>query len=253
MTSPPDPPGNALLFRLPCKERRRLHPFLRPVDLRPGSRLDGGARSLGGIWFPASGFLSVLLRDGRGAETEVAMVGREGAADVQGLEAPPGRVRWRLMAQQRGAAQVVASWQLPAAIEVAPALSDVLRIASGALFAQVAGTVHAAARGRVVERLARWLLMAHDRVEGDALHLTHDRTAIMLGVRRAGVSEALHRLEGDRLVRAHRGRVRILDRAGLIAATNGLYTPGEPCAPAPPARAAGPEPEDASWALLPER
>ena len=252
MTPPPDSPGNALLRRLPCGERRRLHPFLRPVDLRPGSRLDGGARSLGGIWFPASGFLSLLLRDGRGVETEVAMVGREGVADVQGLGDRPGGVRWRLMAQQRGAAQVVASRQLPAAIEVAPALSDLLRIASRALFAQTAATAHAAARGRVVERLARWLLMAHDRVEGDALHLTHDRAATMLGVRRAGVSEALHRLEGDRLVRAHRGRVRILDRAGLIAAANGLYAPGEPRASTPPARAAGPEPEDTSLALLPE-
>lgn len=225
MTPGREPPRNAVLRRLPPEELRRVRPHLRRADLVPGENSDGWGPELGGVWFPESSFLSVLLRDGRGVETEVAMVGREGAAGVGGSEAGEGGARWRLVARQWGVAHVVAPERLPAAAAAAPALLDAVQDASAELLAQMAATAHANARGRVVERLARWLLMAHDRVDGDALHVTHDVVAAMLGVRRVGVTNALHLLEGERLVRARRGRVRVLDRAGLVAAANGLYAP----------------------------
>src|SRR5262245_48136819 len=87
-----------------------------------------------------------------------------------------------------------------------------------ALFARVcrAGghTALANARGKIEERLARWLLMAHDRLEDDELHLTHEFLSIMLGVRRAGVTTALHQLERSGLISATRACVTILDRHG---------------------------------------
>lgn len=220
-----DPPRNAVLRRLPPDELRRLRPHLRRADLAPGKGSLDGRAELGVVWFPEAGFLSVLLRDGCGGETEVAMVGREGAVGVGGPEGGPGGAGWRLVAQQWGVAHVLAPERLSAAAAAAPALPDALGLASAELLAQMAATAHANARDCVRERLARWLLMAHDRVNGDALHVTHDVVAARLGVRRVGVTNALHLLEGERLVRAHRGRVRVLDRAGLAAATNGLYAP----------------------------
>jgi CRP-like cAMP-binding protein len=79
------------------------------------------------------------------------------------------------------------------------------------------------AEGRIDQRLARWLLMAHDRSPGDSLRLTHDFLALMLGVRRAGVTIALHQLESEGLISTARGTIRINDRAGLEQSAGGFY------------------------------
>jgi CRP-like cAMP-binding protein len=75
----------------------------------------------------------------------------------------------------------------------------------------------------VEERLARWLLMAHDRIDGDDLTITHEFMSIMLGVRRAGVTVALDALESKGVVQVRRGGVMIKDRKGLEKMTNGAY------------------------------
>ena len=80
---------------------------------------------------------------------------------------------------------------------------------------------------KIEERLARWLLMVHDRVDGDKLHLTHEFLATMLGARRPGVTIALNMLEYRGLIRAKRSEITIVDRAGLIELTGGAYGPEE--------------------------
>ena len=220
-------PRNALLRGLELEDLQRICRFLQRAEILPAERLPERDPTLRGFWFPESGFISVLIRDRREVETEVAMVGREGAIDVQAPGPAEGR-GFQFIAQQRGVAHFIASDHLETVLELAPALHGVLNAAAASLLDQVAGTAHANARGRVVERLARWLLMAHDRVGVDVLFMTHDLMAAMLGVRRVGVTNALHVLEGERLIRAHRGRVRILDREGLIRVAKDLYTPIEP-------------------------
>jgi hypothetical protein len=79
------------------------------------------------------------------------------------------------------------------------------------------------ARHGLTQRLARWLLMSHDRLEGDLVPLTHEYLSIMLGVRRAGVTQATHLLEGERLLKAVRGQITILDRPGLERASCACY------------------------------
>jgi Crp-like helix-turn-helix protein len=88
---------------------------------------------------------------------------------------------------------------------------------------QTAHTALVNGRAKLEERLARWLLMAHDRADADEVPVTHEFLSIMLGVRRAGVTVALNMLEDRGLVRGERGTVVILDRDGLIAMTNGFY------------------------------
>ena len=219
-------PKNALLLSLELKELQSICVELQRADLIPFERLEGRNGPLNGIWFPESGFVSVLVRDHRGVETEVAMVGRESAvgqlsrSTVRGIDA-------QFVSQQRGVAHFIAAERIDAVLDRVPALEPLLASAMNTLLYQVASTAHANARGRVSQRLARWLLMAHDRIDADVLFVTHDILAAMLGVRRVGVTNALHVLEGERLVRAYRGRIRILDRAGLIVAAGGLYTPCE--------------------------
>jgi hypothetical protein len=88
---------------------------------------------------------------------------------------------------------------------------------------QACHTTLANAQGKIEERLARWLPMAQDRVSGNELQLTHEFLAVMLGVRRTGVTTALHELEGRGLISTARGSVAILDRDGLEEGANSLY------------------------------
>lgn len=75
----------------------------------------------------------------------------------------------------------------------------------------------------VEERLARWLLMCHDRADGDEIAITHDHMALMLSVRRPGVTVATHMLEGEGIIRARRGLITIIDREKLKGRANGSY------------------------------
>ena len=88
---------------------------------------------------------------------------------------------------------------------------------------QTSGTAFANAEHTMETRLARWLLMCHDRVDGDEIAITHEFMAMMLGVRRAGVTTAIHVLEGRDLVEAKRGVITILDRAKLEALADNAY------------------------------
>ena len=88
---------------------------------------------------------------------------------------------------------------------------------------QLAQTALANGRHKLEERLARWLLMAHDRLDGDELPLTHEFLAVMLGVRRSGVTVALTILQREGMVRARRGGILIIDRECLEECANGAY------------------------------
>jgi CRP-like cAMP-binding protein len=92
---------------------------------------------------------------------------------------------------------------------------------------QVAQTAVANARTPAEERLARWLLMYHDRQDGDDLPVTHEFLSIMLGVRRPTVTVAIHTLEGAGLIRARRGHIRVIDRGRLEEAAGQTYGPAE--------------------------
>jgi CRP-like cAMP-binding protein len=88
---------------------------------------------------------------------------------------------------------------------------------------QVTETALSNARSKIEQRLARWILMADDRIDDAALPLRHEFLALMLGVRRAGVTVAIQSLEGRGLIKASRGRIQIVDREGLIDDANGCY------------------------------
>jgi CRP-like cAMP-binding protein len=108
-------------------------------------------------------------------------------------------------------------------METSATLRPVLLKFVQAFLVQTAQTAVANAQARLEERLCRWLLMCHDRVDTDTLPLTHAFLATMLGVRRAGVTTALHLLEGRGLIRATRGCIEIVDREGLKKGASGTY------------------------------
>ncbi|MBE7202451.1 MAG: Crp/Fnr family transcriptional regulator, partial [Parafilimonas terrae] len=116
---------------------------------------------------------------------------------------------------------------LRAATEASRSLRDLLLRYVQTFLVQVAQTAIANAGTPAEERLARWLLMYHDRQDGDDLSVTHEFLSIMLGVRRPTVTVAIHTLEGAGLIRARRGRIRVLSRARLEEAAGRTYGPAE--------------------------
>lgn len=129
--------------------------------------------------------------------------------------------------QVAGAGRRISAARVQLAMSQSKSLQKVLPRHGFAFAVQTAQTALANGRHKIEERLARWLLMAHDRVDGDSLHLTREFLALMLGVRRSGVTVALNSLEKDGLIKTQRGGVLVVDRTGLEASANGAYGTSE--------------------------
>ena len=129
--------------------------------------------------------------------------------------------------QVEGRGYRIAAEALRRAIDTSASLRGLLLRYAHTFLVQTAQTALANAGAPAEERLARWLLMYHDRQDGDDLSVTHEFLSLMLGVRRPTVTVAIHTLEGAGLIRARRGRIRVLNRAGLEEAAGEAYGPAE--------------------------
>ena len=217
---------NRLLASLASDDLARLQPQLKRVRLRYRQQLEAARRPITAVYFPLAGIVSVIaMTSDRRHQTEVTLIGREGmtgCAIVLGMDAPI----WSSIVQIEGDALSIGATELIRVFEKSASLRLSLLRYVHVLLGQLAHGVVASARGRIQQRLARWLLMAQDRMGTNELALTHDFLALMLGVRRAGVSVALDTLESQGLVFRGRGTITITDRYGLEAVCEGLY--GEP-------------------------
>ena len=221
----PPPPLPPLLAGLPPAALARLRPHLRRVALPQGLVLYEPGEPIADVYLPAvaAGAVVSLLAVGAGDEAvEAGLVGAEGLVGlpaVLGATAAPHRA----VSQLPGPA-----WRLPAAAYAAEARRDGPTWArlgryAQALLVMVAQGALCNARHPVARRAARWLLLARDRAGTDALPLTHEFLAQMLAVRRASVTDALAPLQAAGLLRQDRGRVVLLDGAGLAAAACPCY------------------------------
>ena len=219
----PVPSGNDLLSMLPPAELSHLRPVLTNVRLVNGQTLHEAGERIGQVFFVQHGFVSMVAEaDGGNPGTEVGLVGREGMVGLPVLLDPRAVSFNRAMVQMPGAAH-----RMPAqALHDAEALPVLRRLLSQALqvsMAQVSQTAACNSRHPLPQRLARWLLMAHDRVDGDDLAITQEFLSIMLAVRRSGVTLALQALLATGAIRTGRGRVTVHSRAALEAAACGCY------------------------------
>jgi CRP-like cAMP-binding protein len=213
---------NRLLAALPPGDFALLAPSLRPVELALRQVLHAPDEPIAAVHFPEAGMVSMIAALEDGAFQEVGLIGREGVvglAVVLGADSTP----LEALVQAPGPALRVPAADLRAAFERSPALRAALLAFMQAFHLQVTRTAACNGRHALEERLARWLLMAHDRADGDRFPMTQEFMAMMLGVRRAGVSVASGILRQAGVIGYARGCVTVLERAGLEGASCGCY------------------------------
>jgi CRP-like cAMP-binding protein len=205
---------NRLLSSMSSADLGLLAPDLEPVTLGLRYILERPNRRIDAVYFPETGFASVVAVQADDTKVEVGLIGREG---MSGLTIVLGNHRspHSTYMQSPGRGQRITAVKFRKAMQASASLQGLLLKYVQAFMVQTAHTAIVNARTKLDQRLARWLLMAHDRLDDDRLPLTHEFLSLMLGVRRAGVTEALHALVTENLIRSARSEVIVLDRKGL--------------------------------------
>jgi CRP-like cAMP-binding protein len=214
--------SNEVLSSLSQADQGLLWPALNTVDLPLRRQLEAMNKCIEYVYFPDSGIASVVASGPGLGALEIGLIGREGMtglAVILGTDRSPHDTYMQIA----GAGRRISVAALREAMRLSRSLHTLMMKCGYAFTIQTAQTALANGRSNIEERVARWLLMAHDRVDGDIVYITHEFLAIVLGVRRPGVTMSLNALEHDGLIQSRRGVVLIVDRAGLEAYSNGSY------------------------------
>src|SRR5438445_6720596 len=213
---------NQVLKALSPEDFALLQPSLHRIELDIKAQLEVAYQPIEHVYFPEMGIASVVASMTGGRQSEVGIVGHDGmtgVAVILGQDSSPNETYIQVAGN---------GWRLPVenlrpAIAESPSLRASLLGYAHAFLVQSSRTALVNGHSKIEERLARWLLMVHDRADGDKIYLTHEFLATMLGARRPGVTTALQMLEYRGLVHAKRGEITIVDRVGLIKLTHGAY------------------------------
>lgn len=203
-----------MLARMAPADFIALWPHLSYVALSRAEPLIEPEQPIQHAWFIEEGIASVVVTTALGHQSEVGIVGRDGVVDMATIHGTD-RASHRCFIQLPGAGYRLSSAVLQAAMDSSSTLRSLLMGYAHSFLTQVAGTALANASYTVEQRLARWLLMCHDRSDSDEIAMTHEFLSLMLNVRRAGVTVAIRALESAGFVDGRRGIVRIIDRPGL--------------------------------------
>ncbi|MFN3671077.1 MAG: Crp/Fnr family transcriptional regulator [Bosea sp. (in: a-proteobacteria)] len=217
------PYGNRVLAGLTADDLALLRPHLVPIELSMRFKLETANRAIDHLYFLEQGVASIVAQAQRGRiQAEVGMVGRDGFTGVSLLHGSDRSPNDTFM-QVAGNGHAIEADKLPALLLQSRTLERRLLLFAHAQSVQAGQTVVANARGSIEQRLARWLLMTHDRLRVQRFKLTHEFLALLLGVRRPGVTIGLQRLEQQGLVQTSRGEIMLVDRPGLERTAGGLY------------------------------
>jgi CRP-like cAMP-binding protein len=213
---------NQLIEILARDDRRRLLAICEPVDLALGQVMCEPATATRHVYFPTDGFISLVAMVADSPGVEVGMVGREGMLGSQlalGVATSP----LHAVVQGSGSALRVGRVAFRRELARSATLQRVLDGYIAVLMAQLATSAVCLRFHQIGPRLARWLLMSHDRTPGDTFRMTHEFLAYMLGVRRVGITTAATNLQRGGLIEYRRGLLTVVDRAGLEQAACACY------------------------------
>jgi CRP-like cAMP-binding protein len=215
------PSRNRLLAALSRADLALLQPHLKHGPLKLRQELEWPNRRIDYVYFPDRGIASVVAVLANDTRVEVGLIGSEGMTGTSILLGS--RTPHSTYIQVAGEGQRIGALKLRQAMDASKSLRMLFLRYVQAFMVQTAHTAISNARSRLDARLARWLLMAHDRVRDESLPLTHEFLSLMLGVRRAGVTEALHSLESQKLIYTGTRKVTLRNRKGLERVAGNSY------------------------------
>jgi CRP-like cAMP-binding protein len=213
---------NRLLKVMSPSDFTALRPHLEPIVLTRRMSLIASHKPIEHLYFPETGVASSVAGDPRGEQIEIGLVGREGVTGIPVLlraEQSP----HECFIQIPGNGFRIKADAMLTALEQSPTLNTLMLRYVQAVHVELGCTALAHGSFSLSVRLARWLLMCQDRMGKDELSLVHEFLALMLGVRRAGVTETTHILEGGGSIKATRGLVTIRDREKLLEIADSSY------------------------------
>jgi CRP-like cAMP-binding protein len=214
--------SNRLLGALETASRRRIDPCLEPIELKLGAIVCEAGGILKHAYFPQGAVLSLLTVLENGSAIETANIGREGAFGL--FAAMYSRVSFnRCLVQLEGGIVRCPIELLQSEFKRSEYVRDLFVSYSETLLSQVQQSVACNAMHSTEERMCRWLLMMHDRAEGEALPYTHEFLSHMLGANRKSVTLAAQSLKTAGLISYYRGTIKVLDRPGLERASCECY------------------------------
>jgi CRP-like cAMP-binding protein len=213
---------NVLLRALTPSDLDLLFSSLTPVRLDRGTVIIQPDEPIADAYFLTSGLASVIAISSEAQSIEVGLLGRDGVVGTP-LLLDADRSPHRVFMQVSGAGLKIAAPDLDQALDKSTSLRKTLLRYVQAFQTQIAYTALSNVIHTIEERLARWLLMTHDRQDSDEIGLTHGFMALMLGARRPSVTIALHSLEGLGFIKSTRGLVLIKNRAELQMFAGAAY------------------------------
>jgi CRP-like cAMP-binding protein len=210
---------NRLLAALPREVYEKLAPNLKRVSLQQGTILHHPGQAIEDLYFPIDCLLSITITMSDGSTAEAGMIGNREVMGVNAFMGGSETTQTQYIVQMAGSAIKVDARPLLEEFDRNKDMRNVLLRYTQALIAQLSQTTGCNSLHQLEQRLPRWLLEAQDRIDSDDLKLTQEFLGHMLGVRRAGVTQAAQKLQDRGLIRYHRGHVQILDQQGLEAAS----------------------------------
>jgi CRP-like cAMP-binding protein len=218
----PDLSGNEILARLPQREARRLLPHLRFVALRLKQVLYRPGDPTYYVYFPQDAVISMIAPMDEGRSVEVTLIGHEGMLGIRSILAGQ-TYGYTSVVQVPGGCLRIDAKVLQSEFRRGGALQDRLLRYTSYLLVQTSQMAACNRVHRLDQRLARWLLMAHDRVRQDEFPMTHEFLSEMLGTPRSEVTAAAGVFRRSGVIRYGRGRMTIVDRPALESAACECY------------------------------
>lgn len=215
--------GNRLLAALSRDDAAMISPYLEPVSFTVGDYITRAGARIESLCFFEQGIAGVLDSLDNDRRYAVGLLGAEGFVGwplLMGDDRSPYDVTMRAEA---GRALRIPADKLLAAVEQSATLRTTLLRFTHVFMLQMGRTIVSSLAHSIERRMARWILLYHDRVRADEIRMTHEEFRLMLGVRRSSVTDALHRLEEEQAIRAKRAKVLVVDRAKLMALAGDTY------------------------------
>jgi CRP-like cAMP-binding protein len=214
--------GNRILQALPSSDLALLEPDLILMTLSVRQVLERPNQKIEDVYFPETCVASIAAVQPGDQTVAIGIIGYEGMSGLAVLH-DHDRSPHLTSVQVAGLAKRISAAKLAAAARQSRSLERRLLRFAEISHIQTAHTVAAAAKAKLHEHLARWLLMVHDRTPGNELAITHESLAVMLGVRRAGITEALHAFAEQDVLTIARGHITIVDRKRLEKIAGSFY------------------------------